>query len=657
VTALQLMSGIVGIFNLDGAPVSKKLLTSMTASLSFRGPDGTSEWLRENVGFGHALLRTNQGSDRQQPVTLEGQIWLTGHARIDGRRELLTELGKHFQDRKVSFQTNPDSFPPDGDLILMAYKIWGEECVAHLIGDFSFAIWDSRKGQLFCARDQMGVGQFYYARKNGCFVFSNTLNCLRSHPEVSATLNDVALGDYLLFGLNHDKTTTIYTDIQRLPRAHSLTVTSDAVRTKEYLTLRVNNVRYKSNSDYVERFKELLDTAVADRLRSTKVGVAMSGGLDSSMIAASADSGLKLIDPSSELRAYCVVYDGAFPDDERTYATQVARSLKIPVYFLEGDQINSQTSKRTLGFAPEPFDVEPFYVASDELLRQISTTSRVGLTGWDGDTFMSESPKYLFHDLWRTRSFGKLANELMRYVYYQKSPPPVGIRTWWKTRHLANANTSYPVWINQEFAQKTKLAERWRENTSKSSLLHSTRPHAFRNLNTPHWDALFSRFDSGVTGLPLEVRHPLIDPRLVEFLLGLPIIPWLIGKHILREAARGILPEPVRRRRKTTLTGDPGQQLRYSTKAKEIDSFVPTPEILNYIKREAVPPLTTESDSDSLWANARPFSLNQWLRHSYNVDTTFSEEHQHEGHRQYSQNSAARSAQTTLHAAEVSQLR
>src|SRR4030095_3764643 len=106
----------------------------------------------------------------------------------------------------------------------------------------------------------------------------NTLNCLRLHPAVSSNLNEVAIGDFFLFGLNQDRDTTIFEDIRKLPRAHSLILdSSPAVKTNEYWRPTTANIRYKAKFEYVERFKELLDSAVADRLRSTRIGVWVSG--------------------------------------------------------------------------------------------------------------------------------------------------------------------------------------------------------------------------------------------------------------------------------------------------------------------------------------------------------------------------------------------
>jgi len=219
------MSGIVGIVNRDGAPVERDLIARMTSFMSFRGPDAQDFWIDGNVAFGHAMFRsTSEAETEHQPLTLDGRVWLTADVRLDGRRELINKLGI------------PLSSPNDAELLLHAYEAWQEDCVKHLLGDFAFAIWDQPRERLFCARDQLGVRQFYYSINDDCFVFSNTLNCLRLHPRVSNSLNELAIGDFLLFGLNQEKETTVFAEIQRLPRAHTLIISREGVRLREYWT-------------------------------------------------------------------------------------------------------------------------------------------------------------------------------------------------------------------------------------------------------------------------------------------------------------------------------------------------------------------------------------------------------------------------------------
>ncbi len=226
----------------------------------------------------------------------------------------------------------------DVELILRAYDRWGEQCLEHLLGDFAFAIWDGRKRRLFCARDHFGVKPFYYAHVSGNFVISNTLNCVRLHPAVSDELNEQAIGDFLLFGLNQDLATTSFADIKRLPRLITLTWSNGKAQITQYWKLQTEgNIYYNRASEYIERFEELLREAVEDRLRADRVCVSMSGGLDSPAIAAVAKASLAKQFPDFDLRACAIIYDRLIPDEERYYSGIAANSLGIPIQYLAAD--------------------------------------------------------------------------------------------------------------------------------------------------------------------------------------------------------------------------------------------------------------------------------------------------------------------------------
>jgi len=200
------MSGIVGFVNQAGQPADRELLKRLTGFLAFRGPDDQGGWAEAHVGLGHTLLRTTFESEgERQPCSLDGQVWITADARLDARADLI----KHLAARGCPNLKNS----PDVELILHAYQVWGEDCLSHLLGDFAFAIWDGPRRRLFGARDQLGVKPFYYADTGRTLVFSNTLNCIRQHPEVSDRLNDLAIADFLLFASNQDPTTTSFAPV------------------------------------------------------------------------------------------------------------------------------------------------------------------------------------------------------------------------------------------------------------------------------------------------------------------------------------------------------------------------------------------------------------------------------------------------------------
>jgi len=211
------MSGFVVVFNTDGSPVSHELLEKLTASLQFKGPDSQKVWADGPVGLGHTLFRTtNESKYESQPASLDGKTWITGCIRIDSRKELVSRLGLA---NKIKLDQTPDP-----ELVLHAYRKWGERCTEYLLGDFAFAIWDKDRAKLFCARDHFGTRQLYYAKVRAGIIISNSLFCLHQHPAISKQLNEQAVADFLLMG-DHmwmDQTQTAFADIQALLPAHLL---------------------------------------------------------------------------------------------------------------------------------------------------------------------------------------------------------------------------------------------------------------------------------------------------------------------------------------------------------------------------------------------------------------------------------------------------
>jgi asparagine synthase (glutamine-hydrolysing) len=264
---------------------------------------------------------------------------------------------------------------------VQSYEKWGEGCVNHLFGDFAFAIWDDRQQRFFCARDHFGVKPFYYTYIDNEFAFSSSLNELRLNPRVSNTLNEIAVGDYLLFGVNQDLSTTIFKDIHRLPPGHTLTVANGSITTKRYWTLDPRTeVRFRDESSYVERFSELLSQAVSDRVNTDRVAISMSGGLDSTALAAIATHQHK------DVHAFAVVYDNLIPDEERHYSTLAANHLGIPITHLSADRYDLFDGELD---QPEPFQISLLAGQFNDLLRRCAEFSSIVLTGYDGDAFMN----------------------------------------------------------------------------------------------------------------------------------------------------------------------------------------------------------------------------------------------------------------------------
>ncbi len=603
------MSGIVGIVNRDGSPVDRLLLGQMTDYLAFRGPDAQETWSQGPVGLGHALLHTVDDTRADsQPLTLDGQVWIVADARVDARGELRGKLRSH-GCRDLEEAT-------DAELILQSYLVWGEECVRHLIGDFAFAIWDEPRQRLFAARDHLGVKPFYYARKGNFLIFSNTLNCLRMHPEVSDELNDLAIADFLMFGFNQDPATTSFIDIQRLPPSHSLTWQDGALQFRRYWNLpQEGPLRYRRPTEYVEHFKELLDLAVADRLRTRRVGVFLSGGLDSPIVAAAAKRLLAARGGAFDLRAYSLAYDRLIPDQERHWSSLMAQHLGIPISHLLGDDYGLYEGWEGGALPlPEPYPFPGVGIWAD-LTAQAASRSRVILTGDGADPLLAPSPSYV-RRLFRSFQWGRLAVEMGRSLLSCRVMPRMGFRTLLR-RLQSRGSHPYPPWLNPDLAARLDLPERWRRFSREPLPSHPLRPEAIGVLMNRQWQLYFEQvYDPGGSGQAVEVRFPLFDVRLVNFALALPPLPWCVDKFLMREAGRGVLPEAGRRRPKAHLAGTPEGALLRQPASRWVDHFTPAPGLARYVRRSAIPPVAGAEDEEKALDNLQPLSINIWLEES-----------------------------------------
>ena len=599
------MSGFVCIMQGDNAPVDRALLHSLTDFLSFRGPDACGIWSDGPIGMGHALLRTTyESKGERQPANMHERYWIVADARLDAREELLDELRR--AERNVS------SDAPECDLILHAYAAWGTTCVDRLRGDFSFALWDASRKRLFCARDQFGIKPFYYASIGPLLILSNTLGCIREHPLVSGRLNDLAIGDFLLFDMIREPGATSFADVHRVPPAHTLVSERGSITVRRYWTLPVGDpLGHHRPSDCIDEFRELLDRAVTDRLRADKVGVLMSGGLDSSTVAASSHRTLG----TDGLCAYTEVFEDLIPHEERRYAGLVAEALNIPIEFQVSDEMGlwQYRGHQDRGW-PEPVHT-PGSDGGLRQLRQIAARNRVALTGFGADPAFSCLLSAHFSKLLKNLQILRVLADALQYLAAQGRFSRLYVRTRLRRWFASKKDTRwYPGWLNQDFEKRFGLRERWKESASIADAKDAIRRTAYEALVDPIWPALFEGYDCAVTGVPLEVRHPFFDLRLVSFLLALPALPWCSDKELLREAARDVLPDAVRLRRKSPLRADPLIALLERPESAWVDSFEAVPELERYVERRLIPRVFREKDPWRAWIHLRPLSLNFWLR-------------------------------------------
>ena len=609
------MSGIVGIYHRGGAQAERALLRELVGFLAYRGPDGCTMWLDGPIGLGHTQLRTTrEARDEMQPANLDGRFWISADVRLDGRAEVLAELER--SGRKVAATLS------DPELILHSYDAWGTRFFEQLRGDYSFAIWDARNERLICARDHFGIKPFYYAQLGNVFIFSNTLNCVRRHPLVSGELNDTAIGDFLLFGLNCDNGTTSFRDIQRLPPGHWLTCSPAGLQIRRYWAPPTDGrIRYAKPEEYVQHFQSLFETAVADRLRTDRVGILLSGGLDSSAVTAVAKEVATKSSEATKIRGYTHVFESLLPDREGGYAREVGEFLRVPLKFMAGDHTQLFEGWDDPEFClPEPVE-DPLFADFLHSCRNISTDCRVLLSGEGSDNLMDFQMWPYAGDLLRKREWRRLLTETANY-FWMRPFPWRGIHG--RLKRLIGQDpdkAEFPQWFQGEFRERAKLKERWKELTEHpvTPSTHPIVPNAHASLSLPHWTQMFEQENAGLTPYPLEVRYPFLDLRIVNYLLSIPPFPWFFEKIILREAMSGRIPERIRMRQKTPLQGDPVSAQFQRTGLKRLNQVQWSQDSDRFIERSALAEPHVKMNAQEIRINLRPYCLNIWLQSARRV--------------------------------------
>lgn len=587
------MGGFVAILHTNGAPVDRRWLRAMMDVAPYNVADAVT-WTGEGVGF----------ASTSQTFSING-IRIVFDGRLDDRSALVRtlEAGEAGWLRKAS----------DGELVGAAYLRWGRECASRLLGDFAFCVWDAAHRHLVCVRDHLGVKPLYYARLGTALVVSNVLNSLRRHPEVSARLDDHAIGDVLLAGACMYPSRTSFADIARVPPAHTLTssMSSSTERLQRYWSLEPGpELRLRDAREYVEGYVEVLQTAVRDRMREAPVGVLMSGGLDSSSVAAAAVA-VAGANATKSIRAYTLVYDHAAEDEERRYSSLVAGHLGIDIEHYAVDSYG-WFERWNAGLLPPEPSTEPMTAMTSDLLERVARHSSVALTGDGGDPVFL--PSTLLHLLrhWHPR----LLTDLWRSLWYTRALPPSGIRSGLRRWLLRHRETQLPLWLSAAFVQRCELRARSEMLNARPIPVEGRRGLAARAISDVWWTSMFETYDPGATQRPVELRYPLFDLRFIAFALSLPTHPWCLDKTLVRTAMRGRLPDETCARPKSPLAVDIAHAHGRFTVAEIAAAIESAPELGALIDvktfRETVRDDSVMTDNEpGTWA---AIALATWLR-------------------------------------------
>jgi asparagine synthase (glutamine-hydrolysing) len=614
------VSGFGGIVRAVGGSAAfegdRKHIERMALRLPFRTFSVPQTWSHDGANFCFTLLKT--GPARQanaQPVTLDQQTWLIGDVRLDGRDDLISQLNAFGEE------SNPGS--TDEELVLRAWRRWGEsgseEAFCKILeGDFSFALWRPKIRQLKCFRSLMGSRSFFYARQGEVFCFSNALESLREVPWISNEFDYHYLGDYLLNGWCPDLERTACREIKRLAPGHMLTYTGETLTIERFSKLPIEEpLRYKKDEEYIEHYLELVKQAVRERLPKEGAVVFMSGGLDSTTVAATASQILKQTTAPSSILAITTDYQPLYDDQESHWASLAAQHMGIALQVLQNGEFLPYTDWESLEFRlAEPLH-EPYLVSLADQYRKASLHARVALTGCGGDDVLLGNAWPYFVTLLSRFQIRELCKTFGSYLFRNGAIPPMraGIRT--RLRRLfrfREAEEPYPSWLNQEFERKYGLRERWKEIQKGQEQVHPLHPQGYALLSGPFWPNALEEEEAVRGNAPVETRAPLLDGRLLRFLLRVPPVPWCANKQLLRRATTDLLPDSIRMRPKSPLMEDAVQLQIEAGRWSPLPKVPVSSWLYDLIDKEKwVACLRTKAGSVA-WGNHYPLSLDVWLK-------------------------------------------
>lgn len=278
------MSGFAGVWHLDGRPGAADELTKVIATIAHRGPDGTTCWSAQTIAVGCQALHVTPESahERQPAVDRDGNV-LVFDGRLDNRSELLERLEGSDLTRDC----------PDSVLVLAAWRAWGNTFLPRLCGEFALALFESRTSTLKLARDPVGLRPLYYWSSGRTFVFASEVKAILAHPEVPRQINEDLLADFVL--LNRlpydDDGATFFRDVHAVRPGQCTSLDRERATFEQFWDFDPDvQVRYGAYADYADRLRELLVQAVQRRLRTRfPIAIATSGGLDSAIVLCLAD--------------------------------------------------------------------------------------------------------------------------------------------------------------------------------------------------------------------------------------------------------------------------------------------------------------------------------------------------------------------------------
>jgi asparagine synthase (glutamine-hydrolysing) len=511
------MCGICGEITFNGAPAGSSL-AAMTQKMRPRGPDAGGTFSQDGVAFGHRRLSIIDLAAASQQPMIDPQLGLAVvfNGCIYNYRELRGELSA----KGYRFFSQGDT-----EVVLKAYAEWGPRCVDRFYGMFAFAVWERDSGRVVLARDRLGIKPLYYTEEKGRFRFASTLPALLAAGGVDTTIDPAALHHYLSWHAVVPAPMTIIKGVRKLAPATICTIEADGRRHEEvYWQLEVGqraSDRGMTEADWREEVQAALAKAVdRRRVADVPVGVLLSGGLDSSLLVA-----LLAKLGQQDLKTFSVGFEtiGDVEGDEFHYSDLIAQEFATDHHCIRIDGARAIDSLPGMVAAmSEPMmshDAIGFYLLSQEVAKYV----KVAQSGQGADEIFGG-----YH--W--------------YPVLMRSNDATGdyARVYFDRDHAEMAELLEPGLLNGDYSRT--FVDSFFGNCRSASPIDQTLQLDAQIMMV---DDPVKRVDNMAMASGLETRVPFLDHDVVELAARIPAELKVAGggKHILKEAARGLVPDAV----------------------------------------------------------------------------------------------------------------
>lgn len=524
------MCGICGEIYWSGEAASKNRLEPMLDAMVKRGPDDSGLWLNGHVGLGHRRLSIIDLSQAGHQPMADDALVLVFNGCIYNYESLKTEL----EALGHVFVSHSDT-----EVILKAYRQWGMDCVSRFEGMFAFAIWDDEQHQLLLARDRMGIKPLYYAPIEGGVRFASNTQALLQNEDIDTSIDPIGLHHQLTLHAVIPAPHTILKGIKKLEPGHWLIVNPDGQMYKKrfwHLEATQTEVLHgkpapQSDQDWVDAVHESLKESVYKRLTASDVpvGVLLSGGLDSSLVVAMlAEAGVE------NIKTFSIGFEDA-PEEkgnEFEFSDLVVERYKTQhqQYLISNQDVLPRLHEAVEAMS-EPMvgqDAIAFYLLSEKVSKDV----KVVMSGQGADEVFGGY-------FW----YAKMA-EAGRNI--NKSSPEEAVSAF-APYYFDRSHQEWLEVINPQYhvhdVTSDLVGDRLTEEGADSFLDQVLR----FDVTTLIVDDPVKRVDNMTMAWGLEARVPFLDHKLVEVAMAAPDSLKLKndGKYILKEIARGIVPDEI----------------------------------------------------------------------------------------------------------------